>query len=642
MKRRFLIVLFVSMMLINSNQIISENNAISDGQTGICIPDNSRIVSPITDLNGDKISDFLQEKLSRLLNTNDLSGSPMVDVIVSLNHPPNETDVQVIEDYGGRVFQQWSHVVYSVHAKLPLKNLYDYAKTDSVVLIEENSKVSACLDFSVKQTIVRPAVWNTYGYLNDAGSCLLDDSINAMNWLSANAQDGNIMIASISYGSTPSDVEYTALNNLVSSGVVYVVDAGNDSSVNYVGRPGTATKASTVGAVNDDALTEYSSIGDPIRTPLKPDVLAPGGIRRTGDENYLFNHSVMNINHDDLEKWIEHYNNAPKSTIDIDLEKENRPPFGDSSYSLLSHLEYTPNQRDQGDYCGNCWAWAGTGILGIALDVQEDIKDRLSVQFINSCGYDVVGVECCDGGWLSNLSDFYDVVGYTIPWSNTNAYWQDGDGSCDTFCGSISTNPRYPISSIGTVTIETQGISQQTAISNIKNVIDNNNAIAFSFFLPTGSDWQDFNIFWGDDSEEAIWNPDYSCGHTWDSGGGAHAVLCVGYHDVEGTDNDYWIMLNSWGTTSSRPNGLFRLDMDMDYSCYHYDPYPDAWYSFYWETLDVTFDIDFPTVITNAATLIEETSARLHGTLQTMVVWIQPVILSGIQTVENHMPIIIR
>jgi len=61
----------------------------------------------------------------------------------------------------------------------------------------------------------------------------------------------------------------------------------------------------------------------------------------------------------------------------------------------------------------------------------------------------------------------------------------------------------------------------------------------------------------------------------------------VGYNDDD-PSNSYWIMLNSWGTAGDRPNGIFRVDMDMDYDCYYLDGwYPN--YSIYWQTLDVQF-----------------------------------------------------
>ena len=169
-------------------------------------------------------------------------------------------------------------------------------------------------------------------------------------------------------------------------------------------------------------------------------------------------------------------------------------PSPRGSLSLLDHLEYTPSERNQGG-CGNCWAWAGTGCLEVALDVQKGTKDRLSVQYINSCEWNVIGKICCTGGWLFELADFYDATDMAIPWSNTNAHWQDGDASCDTACGLISTTPNYPITSIEDVTIPTQKVGQATAIANIKNVLNQNKAVWFGFYLPNNTAWTGPNGF---------------------------------------------------------------------------------------------------------------------------------------------------
>ena len=44
-------------------------------------------------------------------------------------------------------------------------------------------------------------------------------------------------------------------------------------------------------------------------------------------------------------------------------------------------------------------------------------------------------------------------------------------------------------------------------------------------------------------------------------------------------------MLNSWGTTTGRPAGLFRVNMDMNYDC----SYTDLGYAFSWMTLDMSY-----------------------------------------------------
>jgi len=240
-----------------------------------------------------------------------------------------------------------------------------------------------------------------------------------------------------------------------------------------------------------------------------------------------------------------------------------------SSFSLLNQLQYNPNERDQGK-CGDCWVWAGTGVMEIALDVQKGIKDRLSVQYLNSCKTDQFA--CC-GGNAVKFAEWYNVQHLAIPWSNTNAAFQDGNtpcanGSSTMSCGDISTISNYPITTIATENITTQGVGQSTAIANIKSVLNQNKAIYMSFRLPNSNDWGQFRTFFYTSTEDVIWNPDSSCGHTYDSnnGGGGHAVLLVGYNDDDpNPNNHYWIVLNSWGIANGqRPNGLFRLAMNIN------------------------------------------------------------------------------
>ena len=291
------------------------------------------------------------------------------------------------------------------------------------------------------------------------------------------------------------------------------------------------------------------------------------------------------IMHPDMEtrlRWIESYDRAPQAVIN-DALSFSVPLRG--SLSLLSYLDYTPSERDQGS-CGNCWAWAGTGVMGIALNVEEGVYDRLSVQFISSCN---TALKCCEGGWLEDFASFYALEGYGIPWSNANASWQNGDGRCNVLCESISTLPNYPFISIAAEAISTHRVGQAQAIANIKNILNQNRAVWFGFFMGTQADWSSFNAFWNAQTEETLWNFDATCGKPYTSAGGGHAVLCVGYNDDD-PNNAYWIMLNSWGTTASRPNGLFRVDMDMDYDCYYIDG-SYLYFSQYWQTLEVAFDI---------------------------------------------------
>jgi hypothetical protein len=329
----------------------------------------------------------------------------------------------------------------------------------------------------------------------------------------------------------------------------------------------------------------------------------------------------MHPDQETLEKWIEDYNAAPLAEVEVRFWES--ASLGGSK-DLLGHLEHTPGERNQW-LCANCWAWAGTGIIEIALDVQEGIKDRLSIQYLNSNynGGSGSGWACC-GGDLSGFANFYDDVGIAIPWSNPNASWQDGFRQCGDATSvpadTISTTPHYSISDIDDVTIPTQTVSQATAIANIKSILDQNKAVWFAFLLPDNSAWRDFFDFWDLEDEAAVYEIDKFNGDTYDwSEGGGHAVLCVGYNDQD-PNNSYWVMLNSWGTTYGRPSGLFQINMDMAYdSCYPHPYLPGVCYdSFYWETLDVSFvptTIVAPTVTTTATTFVGETAATVNGVI---------------------------
>ena len=291
---------------------------------------------------------------------------------------------------------------------------------------------------------------------------------------------------------------------------------------------------------------------------------------------------VMRFDRPALERLVRAHNRAPRARIDARVSPTRGP------YSLLSHVRYVPEERNQGR-CANCWNWAGTGCMEIALDVQNRILDRLSVQYLNSNEKAAISKECCDVGSLDDFAKFYSTSGMTaaVPWSNAGAQWQDGDGGCDTPGSAITTLPNYPIKSIKAEAITADGTN---AVEQIKNVLNQGRGIAFCFLLPSQADWNRFFDMWNSQTETEAVALDYACGHTWTNGNGGHTVLCVGYDDSDPT-NRYWVMLNSWGTAGGRrPNGIFRVRMDMDYGCYV--TYEGAHYaSFYWDCLNMAYDL---------------------------------------------------
>jgi hypothetical protein len=301
------------------------------------------------------------------------------------------------------------------------------------------------------------------------------------------------------------------------------------------------------------------------------------------------NQSIMRPGMDVIKGWMEEAKASREAYIDPNIANvldEQRLNSMATQINLLTHLQYTPSERDQKS-CGNCWNWAGQGVLGIALDVSKGVKDRLSTQFVNSCKTDRYA--CC-GGWLQDFAGWYALQQIAVPWSNANASFADGSAQCQDnnsslSCSQITATPNYAISSIEAVTIDTSGGKSQ-AIANIKNVLAQNKAVWFGFFLPNQADWNQFLTFWGNQSESDLWSFDFSQGHQWTSDGGGHAVLLVGYN--EDVAEPYWIILNSWGAPTGRPNGLFHMKMDMDYGLTHLDGSKQE-QGLYFQTLNVQF-----------------------------------------------------
>ncbi len=310
-------------------------------------------------------------------------------------------------------------------------------------------------------------------------------------------------------------------------------------------------------------------------------------------------HPLMYPDEWTFRKWMDDYNNAPRAFIDETIHSrlaEAQAVGVSTSMDLLGYIQYTPSERNQG-ICGDCWVWAATGIMEIALNVQNGQKDRLSTQLLQSC--ETNSYACC-GGNPSDFSGWYEGKGFMIPWGNTNAFYQDGSRTCDNgsslvSCGSISTAANYPITSIQPVVIPTQGVGQSKAISNIKNILHQNKGVWYGFWLSDNPGWTDFDDFWNNQPETAsVWDPDPYSGQTF---GGGHAVLIVGYNDDDPA-NPYWIALNSWGTggagKNNRPSGLFHLKMNINYDDYLIDKNNQKGPSLQFYTYDVTFNTQSP------------------------------------------------
>jgi len=159
----------------------------------------------------------------------------------------------------------------------------------------------------------------------------------------------------------------------------------------------------------------------------------------------VWSQAIMHPDEATFSKWLDDYANAPKAYLDeaIGQMLEGAQAAGQgTSMSLLDQFAYDPATRNQQN-CGDCWVWADTAVMQIALAVQNGIEDPLSTQFLNSC--ETSTYACC-GGNATEFASFYGGKGFTVPWANANASFMDGSLTCSSkssadSCKSISTTP---------------------------------------------------------------------------------------------------------------------------------------------------------------------------------------------------------
>ena len=106
-----------------------------------------------------------------------------------------------------------------------------------------------------------------------------DYNFDSIRWLIQYASDYNITVSSNSWGGGDDATLNQLMNQLVTSGVVTVVAAGNDGPGGNIGSPGSADLVITVAAMNDiNEISRYSTSGDTTTgNTIKPDVSANGG-----------------------------------------------------------------------------------------------------------------------------------------------------------------------------------------------------------------------------------------------------------------------------------------------------------------------------------------------------------------------------
>ncbi|MGA2105576.1 MAG: C1 family peptidase [Methanoregula sp.] len=310
-------------------------------------------------------------------------------------------------------------------------------------------------------------------------------------------------------------------------------------------------------------------------TPTPTQTITPTSANQTSSSiQYTGKHPLMHLTKDQWARMQSDFAASPRyaapqwahfaaGSVPTGGSVSSGSPTGSypSMVSLLSYLPYIPSQRNQVT-CGNCWVWASTGALEIDHNVNYGTSDRLSIQYFDSKYQNETGNYACAGGWLSTFVSWYNSDKSPIPWTNTNALFGDADaGSGGTLVpfSTISTSPAYTLNSLKYTTINTYGVSNATAITNIEGALNANKAVEYSFFMNYAG-WNAFDSYWSYGSSTSLFDPSI---YNSESDAG-HAVIIVGYNTTDPA-GPYWLVVNSWGAPSNRPDGTFRLNMSLNY-----------------------------------------------------------------------------
>lgn len=328
-------------------------------------------------------------------------------------------------------------------------------------------------------------------------------------------------------------------------------------------------------------------------------------------------HPIMHPDPETLRQWNDNYKNAPTTWIKPELKALAQRQ---GSLSLMSYCPWNTSniyQRNQLG-CGDCWVWANTAAAEISLSVNNNIAQRLSVQIFNSCWLTGKKRACCGGDPTTFASFYNSTQQYMVPWLNAKANFADGFVSpCDSSsltCSAIGTSPQYQVNSMTASKIATTNQGSGVPITNIKAILNNHQAVTYAMTLATKAAWDAFDNFWDNNDETVVFDPGQYSGQTYgsDGGGGGHEMVIVGYIDVDSTHN-YWVVLNSWGASANRPNGVWLLNMNTDYDAYYIDKDGSNQNMQGFWTLDTTFGI--PTNIGSLDVTLQPSGAVINGAM---------------------------
>ena len=287
----------------------------------------------------------------------------------------------------------------------------------------------------------------------------------------------------------------------------------------------------------------------------------------------------------ELNEYANDYANAGFYDSYLHATSPGFPAYVDNEFPKTSYADW-----DQGT-CGNCWVWASTAAVTQSYKLNSGNDIPVSIQFFNS-NYNNGNIGkikphkwACTGGDPEKFADIYNHgvnqsypdLPFVIPWTNDNAAYADynitdaQNTTTNLPKDQISTTPYLSFTSMQAKSVVNDPTNTTETINDLTEILAEHRVIVYVIFWPNNTTSDSFGNFWETSSEDTIYNPSGMDGLQWTNGDG-HAMVIVGYDKTSpDPDNWYWMVQNSWSTSSNRPHGQFRLKMNMDYNASYYE-----------------------------------------------------------------------
>merc|ERR1719192_292648 len=197
---------------------------------------------------------------------------------------------------------------------------------------------------------------------------------------------------------------------------------------------------------------------------------------------------------------------------------------------------YVTHVKDQGEYCGSCWAFSATGSIEGAHFKSTGKLVSLSEQNLMDCSKVNNG---CDGGFPVDAFKYVIAVGGI---DTEASYPYNANATTDKTCKFNFSDVGATISSFKRIPANSE-MDLQKASATVGPI-----SVGIDAKLPT------FHLY----KSGVYYDRNCSSTHL------GHAVLVVGY-GTQGNE-DYWLVKNSWGVTWGE-NGYIKMARNKNNAC---------------------------------------------------------------------------